>query len=433
MSITTSARPQAPVGKQAAPVDPLQTFYRGLQFIAGLRLTVILFVLSFLLVFFGTLAQIDNGIWTVVRDYFRSFVVFIPLNIFNQFGQIFFGLPKLNTDGTPFRIGGSFPFPGGWTLAILLMVNLLAAHLVRFKLSVNRLGILILHAGLIVMLVGEIVTGLYAIEGNMVIEEGQTSNTIIENRVGELAIVDPSDPKTDTVVTVPRWMLQRVNQTISDKQLPFDIVPLQYMANAKIEPADPKTNRATAGAGTVHQAIDVGEVSGVAEKQTVDTPAVYVKLLDKKTGESMGVYLFALLLKEQEITVKDIEGKEKTYDVSLRFKQTQRPFSLTLKDFTFERYPGTDTPLNFASLVHLRDPETNDDREVLIRMNEPLRHRGETFYQADWNKDTEKGTVLQVVRNPAWQLPYWSCGIVTFGLLYHFLFSLAEFLKRRVL
>ena len=432
MSITTDPRAETP-RPFTAPVPIISFLYRGLQFLAGLRLTVLLFVLSFLLVFFGTLAQIDHGIWTVVRDYFRSFVVFIPFNIFNQFGQIFFGLPKLNADGSPLRIGGSFPFPGGWTLAILLMANLLAAHLVRFKLSPNRLGILILHAGLIVLLIGEVITGLYAIEGNMVIEEGQTVNTIIENRVCELAIVDPSDDKTDTVITVPRWMLQRTEQPISDPQLPFDLVPLKYMTNAKIEPANPKTNLATAGAGTVHQAVDVGEVTGVAQQQTVDTPAVYVKLLDKQTGESLGVYLFALLLKEQEITVKDADGREKTYDVSLRFRQTQRPFSLTLKKFTFDRYPGTDTPLNFASLVHLHDSERGDDREVLIRMNEPLRHRGETFYQADWNKETERGTVLQVVRNPAWQLPYWSCAIVTFGLLYHFLFSLTAFLKRRVL
>jgi hypothetical protein len=401
--------------------------YRGLQILAGLRLTVVLFILSFLLVFFGTLAQIDNGIWTVVRDYFRSFVVFIPFNIFLQFMQIFLELPKTYADGTPIRIGGSFPFPGGWTLAILLMLNLVAAHLVRFKLSWNRIGIVSLHAGLIVMLIGEIITGLYAVEGNMVIEKDETTNVIIENRVVELAIVDPSDPKTDTVTTVPRRMLQRLEQKISHPDLPFDIVPLQYMANAKIQPASPKGNLADTGAGTVHQAVDVGEVSGVAQQQTVDTPAVYVQLLDKQTGKPMGTYLFALLLKEQEITVGD-----KTYDVSLRFKQTQRPFSLTLKEFSFDRYPGTDTPLNFSSLVQLRDPEYGEDREVLIRMNEPLRHRGETFYQADWNKETEQGTVLQVVRNPAWQLPYWSCAIVTLGLVTHFLISLTGFLKRRV-
>ena len=78
--------------------------------VASLRLTVVLFVLSIILVFCGTLAQIDNGIWTVVNDYFRSFFVWIPLQLFVRFGQVFFFLPKTLT------VGGSFPFPAGWTL-----------------------------------------------------------------------------------------------------------------------------------------------------------------------------------------------------------------------------------------------------------------------------------------------------------------------------
>ena len=65
---------------------------------ASLELTVVLFILSLLLVFFGTLAQIDNGIWTVVGDYFRSAFVWVPLQLLVKFGQVFFGLP-----------------PGGWS------------------------------------------------------------------------------------------------------------------------------------------------------------------------------------------------------------------------------------------------------------------------------------------------------------------------------
>ena len=41
--------------------------------LASLQLTVVLFVLSLVLVFAGTLAQVDNPIWTAVSDYFRSF------------------------------------------------------------------------------------------------------------------------------------------------------------------------------------------------------------------------------------------------------------------------------------------------------------------------------------------------------------------------
>ena len=79
----------------------------------------------------------------------------------------------------------------------------------------------------------------------------------------------------------------------------------------------------------------------------------------------------------------------------------------------------------------MQDPDLKIDAEILIRMNEPLRHRGETFFQADWDKDTERGTVLQVVRNPGWTLPYFSCVIVSIGMLVHFGIVLADFLRKR--
>lgn len=423
MSNITLDAPAADAAPAPAPKGGF-TPYTVLLALASLRLTVVLFVLSFFLVLFGTLAQIDLGIWTVIKGYFRSFYVWVPFNLFYQFGQVFLGFPREWSPNVPIRVPGSFPFPAGWTLAILLMVNLVAAHLVRFKLSVRRSGILVLHLGLIVMLIGEVITGLYAVEGNMIINEGQTVNAVSENRRNELVVIDRSGDETKEV-SVPSELLRRKGKKISHADLPFDIEPVRYMVNADIVRAG-KDNPADSGIGRFDEAAERAEVSGVATKQTVDLPACYVKLIDKKTGEAIGTYLFYILLDEQVVTVG---GKQ--YEVALRFRQTYRHFSLTLIDFRFDRHPGTNTPKNFSSEVRLVDPKTGDDRVQIIRMNEPLRHAGETFYQADWNKQTERGTVLQVVRNPAWQLPYWSCGIVTLGLLIHFGIALTDFLRKR--
>src|SRR5262249_61025030 len=118
---------------------------RLLKPVASLRLTVFLFALSIVLIFCGTLAQMDAGIGTVVKDYFRSLYVWIPLQLFVRFGQVFFGVPHLT------QVGGAFPFPGGWTIGGLLLINLLAAHIIRFRATWKRSGVLILHAGLIVL------------------------------------------------------------------------------------------------------------------------------------------------------------------------------------------------------------------------------------------------------------------------------------------
>ena len=101
------------------------------------------------------------------------------------------------------HLSGSFLFPGGWLIGGLLLANLLAAHAVRFQLRWKRSGILLLHGGLIILMLSELVTGLFAIEGNMTIVQNGSSNFIEESREEELAIIDSSDPKFETVAVIP--------------------------------------------------------------------------------------------------------------------------------------------------------------------------------------------------------------------------------------
>jgi hypothetical protein len=63
-------------------------------------------------------------------------------------------------------------------------------------------------------------------------------------------------------------------------------------------------------------------------------------------------------------------------------------------------------------------------------MNNPLRYAGETFYQASFDRD-DQGTVLQVVHNPSWLTPYFSCVLVAAGLLVQFLTHLLGFVRKR--
>ena len=69
-------------------------------------------------------------------------------------------------------------------------------------------------------------------------------------------------------------------------------------------------------------------------------------------------------------------------------------------------------------------------REVLIYMNNPLRYGGLTFYQAGF-ENNDQTTVLQVVRNPSWRIPYLSCALIVLGLLVQFGIHLFGFILRR--
>jgi hypothetical protein len=78
----------------------------------------------------------------------------------------------------------------------------------------------------------------------------------------------------------------------------------------------------------------------------------------------------------------------------------------------------------------LIDPERAMNRDVVIYMNHPLRYRGETFYQAGFQKD-DSATILQVVHNPSFIAPYVACVIVAVGLLVQFGFHLVGFSRTR--
>ena len=99
------------------------TLMEALFPIASLKLTVALLSFSLLLVLFGTLAQDRSGIWRVVGEYFHAAFVKVPFQIF---------LPTAWFPQTQ-SVSGGFWFPGGATISVLMTLNLLSAHLLRFK------------------------------------------------------------------------------------------------------------------------------------------------------------------------------------------------------------------------------------------------------------------------------------------------------------
>src|SRR5205814_1500211 len=128
---------------------------------------------------------------------------------------------------------------------------------------------------------------------------------------------------------------------------------------------------------------------------------------------------------------QEFSYKGHTYQLALRPIRFYKPFNIQLMKFSHDKYAGTDVPKNFSSRIRLTRPETGEDREVLIYMNNPLRYAGETFYQAGFDDVDPRVTILQVVRNPGWLTPYFACILVAAGLLVQFLTHLVGFATKR--
>jgi cytochrome c-type biogenesis protein CcsB len=71
------------------------------------------------------------------------------------------------------------------------------------------------------------------------------------------------------------------------------------------------------------------------------------------------------------------------------------PFSLQLRDFILERYPGSMSPSSYASEVTLIDPRSGLRKDYRIYMNNVLDYDKYRFFQSSYDND-EMGTILSV-------------------------------------
>jgi hypothetical protein len=369
--------------------------------ITSLKLTIVCLAALMVLVVACTLAQVSLGTWGAVEIYMRRWFVWWPL--------------PGSTLSLPV-------FPGGALVGAVLMVNLAAAQFRRLELTWKKAGIWIVHVGLILLFVGEFITGVYQVDTRLVFEEGQTTNFVESSREHELAIIDVTDPSRDEVYGVPDKLLGRAD-TIPIPGTPITLNVKQYFHNADLSSRGPADGpaQATAGVGT---GVKVVEVTPVSNDEEVNRTSALVEPV--AGGKSYGTWLVSTVLGAPQAFTH--EGR--TYRMEMRSRRWYLPYSLTLKDFTHDVYPGTEIPKNFSSLVQLRDPTRNEDREVLIFMNQPLRYAGKAFYQASFGKG-DTLSILQVVENPGWLLPYISTILVGIGLIFHFGIGLRKAVNKR--
>ena len=581
--------------RAGAATDDVAT--KTLAVLASLKVTVVLLALATFVVLAGTLAQVNRDMWDVMAEYFDAWVAIIRVKVF--FPITFFPYDSIQDNALLNKL--AFPFPGGKAIGCAMMVNLIAAHFVRFQVQAKakklqlglgviaagvllttlviisghsrgglqgkppletstmwellrlsmiactagcayglvsldktrrserillwcgaalfgfivvllywptgnfmlgdagmrilwqlmqgtfaggvtlagcflvfgrRGGVVLLHAGIGLLMAGQLFVSLFAVEERMTIREGDTVNWVQDIRAVELAFIDTSESGDDHVVAVPlteKGQITRFNNekkvvSASETGLPFDLQVVKFYKNSSnlmkldqakrmwdqaqeesrkklaeaaggsdklLPPKEEFKNFATAGIGMTYAVGEAEPSSGASSEGRVDVAAAYVKVLEKGTDREIGTYLFSQVLDQQHFLEKiTVDGK--TYEGTLRFKRTYKPYSMTLNDVKKEDYPGTTIPKNYQSDVQLVDASRRFDDSLHIRMNEPLRYAGETFYQSGYHmgEDGVEVTDLQVVTNTGWMVPYVACMLVVIGMLAHFFQTLLRFIGR---
>jgi cytochrome c biogenesis protein ResB len=410
------------------------------KFFTSLRLTVVLLALSIVLVFIGTVAQADEGLYQAQERYFKHWFV----NGFTFFGR------KVPV-----------PLPGGYLLGTLLLINLVAAHIKRFQWNARKAGIHLTHFGIILLLVGQLATDLFSRETQMRLFEGETKSYSESGLSYELAFVRDLDATTEEVVAIPQELLARGGE-LRHEQLPFTVRVKQWWPNSTLDFRAPmQANQPPLTTNGVARHFDFREVKVTHAMNDKNVP---VALLELETpGGSLGTWVaagwsgddvmneavaasfarqmgpqMAATIRARLTEPQFVEVNGQRYTFALRPTRAYKPFSLTLLKATHDKYPGTEIPKDFRSRVRLQNPAKGEDREVEIFMNNPLRYEGLTFFQYQMAADEmvlragqRPSSTFQVVRNPSWLTPYAGCVIVAVGLIIQFMIHLVGFISRR--
>jgi hypothetical protein len=401
----------------------------------SLKLTCTLLACAIVVVFVGTLAQVDDGLYAAQAHYFRQWII-VGAHLFGR------EIP--------------FIFPGGYLIGVLLLVNLICAHVYRFQLTTKKIGIQLAHAGVILLLVGQLATDMLAREMQMHFSEGQTKSYSESATDYELIFVNG-----DQVTAIPSKLLKPGDELKIDS-LPFTIRVKTFWKNSDVSFRAPMMQNAPPIASNgVALNFDFRQLPDVKTTDEKNIPTAIIGLTgqngslgdwvvsdwtgdaslveavqnsyDQPLGADMAHNIASQLVAPQSV---EIDGKK--FIFVMRPTRIYNPFSLTLLKATHTVYPGTDIPKDFRSRVELENSKTGEKREVEISMNHPLRYDGLTFYQYQMDAGQvaqEAGrvpsSVLSVVRNPSWLTPYIGCAMVGAGLLIQFLSHLIGFVSKR--
>ncbi|MCP4553635.1 MAG: cytochrome c biogenesis protein CcsA [Bacteroidetes bacterium] len=266
-----------------------------------------------------------------------------------------------------------------WFEMLLLILSIvMIGSIFKYKLySRKKYTVLLFHLSFVVILIGSAITRYIGYEGMMHIRENESSNQVISSASFiQITVTDGSTSYSfSEKKTFNPYKNNHYNRTLNYNNTSSKISLVQYIPNAVI---------LNISHNNQNKQITLSGGNGII-------------------GEASSV------------TVDNVE-----FTMSYGSKIIELPFSLFLRDFQLDRYPGSMSPSSFASEVTLIDKINNIEEPRRIFMNNILNYDGYRFFQSSYDKD-EKGTVLSV-NHDRWGtfVTYIGYFIMALGMLLNF-------------
>ncbi|MDF3127899.1 cytochrome c biogenesis protein ResB [Kiritimatiellaeota bacterium B1221] len=360
--------------------------------LASIRLTVACLFWLTVLTFWGTIYQVDHGIYQAQDRFFNSM----------------------------FFLVGFVPIPGGMLTMGLLFFNLLFSFFVHYQAGWRMPGLMLIHIGLMMMLLGGFFTKVTGIEANVSLFEGEGRNAAISlteweisysdelHSVQKYQAVDLDDLKRGREFS----FMTMEEDTDPEEEVRFEV--LEVLDHARGLRPDPSVEASGLSPANSAGFVALEELEKLKNPESLE-PGVRLKVSGVK-----GVEEIVLTPRDQRPLGLELDDGSGRF-LMLRKKRYELPLFMELNDFSRSYYPGTETPSDYRSMITVHLSE-DMQRHVVIKMNEPFRLNGWTFFQQSFAvTDDSEMSVFAVTRNFGRLIPYWATGITSVGLAMHFL------------
>lgn len=283
---------------------------------------------------------------------------------------------------------GFLPIPSAKTIMSIFFINLLFALLLRFSFSWKKFGLILSHLGILLLLFSGFLIVSFSQESFLKLYEGEAKNISDDYYKWQLIHVDKYSNKTAI------YDLDSLNEGFKlDERLVLDSI----YKNSRLFK--------TPFAG------DILKEMPLEKEYENNTPG---------------------LIFNKNIILEANIAKTYSDDLSLlilRRKIYKLPFSIKLLDVNRDLYPGTEIAKSYSSKILVNS--NGLEREMLISMNKPFRTGLYTVFQASYgiDEDGTEYTVLAIVKNLNYSLPYLATILASLGLfiyLFQLLFNLMK-------
>lgn len=346
--------------------------------LSSLHLTVAALLVLTALVVWGTLYQVDNGIYAAHDRFFKAWLLFIA---------------------------GVVPFPAVKTVIAILSVNLLAAALKKRPFTIKTAGNILLHIGVAILIIGSAISSSMVQESAITLAKGQSTSETYDFTTWQLTLTVNGRQKDGPYAKIYRYNIKNLNKGSKIRLPPTDVtLSLRNVYRNCSVKSDDHNPRSIVGLRHEKVSPEPGK----------NLPGVAFTLTGQG-NESNEHYTYA----GSAYPVPFFYGTD-TIGVSLQPLRIPLPVRIELTGFEATWHPGTQKAKSFQSRLRLFGK--NMDREVAIEMNRPFRYKDFTFYQMGYSKQEGGGysSTLAIVKNPLRYLPYIASLIIVTGLFIHF-------------